>query len=75
MRRNNYLNIKSSIKHINTPQGREELKNAQHPPEWIIAVPSVPHKPATLFVRQNNADQRNQIFQGRRIPDLAENEV
>ena len=52
LRNSNYLSIRASIKHINTPQGCEELKTAQHPPEWIMAVPTKPNqRPVTMFFK------------------------
>ena len=37
--RSRYQDIKAYIKHLNTAQGHEEIKNAEIQPEWIIEVP------------------------------------
>ena len=64
MQKQSYQNIKAYLKHINTAQGLEELKNAEHQPEWIIEVPLVPQPMAATFdtdvsnVRKSNNQNR-----------------
>ena len=70
MQKQSYQNIKAYLKHINTAQGLEEIKNAEHKPEWIIEVPLAPQPMAATF--DNDVfDAREANFQNR-LPVNAE---
>ena len=62
-----YKNIKAYLKHINTAQGREEIKNAEHQPEWILEVPLAPQPMAATFDidvfdrRESNSNFQNRM--------------
>ena len=70
MQNRSYQNMKAYLKHINTAQGLEELKNAEHQPEWIIQVPLVP-QPAAATFDNDVFDEREANFHNR-VPVNAE---
>ena len=66
-----YQNIRAYLKHINTAQGREELKNAEKQPEWIIEVPTAQQPMAATF-NTDVFDVRQQSIIQNRMPTVAE---
>ena len=63
--RSRYQDIKAYIKHLNTAQGHEEIKNAEHQPEWIIEVPQA-HQPTAAIFDVGHLAEREANFQNRR---------